>query len=44
VNLKARKKRELQDGYQRKMKDIFIASEASRGHSNENHFDSRAPT
>jgi hypothetical protein len=38
------KKRELRDGYQRKMNEIFIASEASRGYSNGCPFDSRAPT
>jgi hypothetical protein len=38
-----RKKEELRDGYQRKMKEIFIAREASRGYSNGCHFGSRAP-
>jgi hypothetical protein len=33
-----RKKEELQDGYQRKTKEIFIAREASRGYSNGSHF------
>jgi hypothetical protein len=31
-------------GYQRKMKEIFIAREASRGNSNGHHFGSLAPT
>jgi hypothetical protein len=32
------------DGYQRKMKMVFIVREASRRYSNERTFDSRAPT
>jgi hypothetical protein len=42
--LKASEKRELRDGYQHKTKEIFIASEASRGYSNGCPFDSCAPT
>jgi hypothetical protein len=34
----------MRDSYQRKMKEIFIAREASYCYSNGHHFDSRAPT
>jgi hypothetical protein len=34
----------MRDGSQRKMKEIFIASEASCGYSNDCLFDSRTPT
>jgi hypothetical protein len=44
MNPKARKKRGLRDCYQRKIKEIFIASEVSRGYSNGHPFDSHVPT
>jgi hypothetical protein len=34
----------MQDGYQRKMKEIFITREASCGYNNGCHFGSRGPT
>jgi hypothetical protein len=34
----------LRNGYQRNMKEIFIAREASHDYSNEHPFGSRAPT
>jgi hypothetical protein len=44
VNPSQEKKRELRDDYQRKMNEIFIASEASRGYDNRCSFDSCART
>jgi hypothetical protein len=38
------KREEVLDGYQRNMKEIYIAREALRCYSNDSHFDSRAPT
>jgi hypothetical protein len=52
IVLKPRKREEnltqeskkVQDGYQRKMKEIFIVREASRHYSNGRRFNSHAPT
>jgi hypothetical protein len=33
----------MRDGYQRKMKEVFIPREVSRHYSNERHFDPCAP-
>jgi hypothetical protein len=38
------KNEEVLDGYLRKMKEIYIAREASQRYINDRHFDSRTPT